>query len=270
MREEHYITLQVEGLPEDDGHVRLPHFIERLQALQASVNAVHKTITGRNNTDLYYRIVAASHDSPLKMVIEPVDRDEGVGADSVIRAHDRFFDEVNRLTQGQEPSKDMANEAVESIANFISYDRSRFSVVKVMNQKSDIILSDLARETIKTYLKAEVWSMGSLIGRLDALNFHGVKKKKFYIYPMSGLAKIECTFSSDPEIKEKVKEAIECRVRVFGKKHYRKNQHFPHSIHIETIEKIERREVKHISKLRGTLKSDKPAVETISKLRNGW
>jgi hypothetical protein len=64
------ITLIIEGLPEDEGQVRLAAFMSQIQSLSATLTRLDRdTNNGRQAS--YFRIAELSYSSPIRVVIEP-------------------------------------------------------------------------------------------------------------------------------------------------------------------------------------------------------
>src|ERR1700728_4336464 len=64
------ITLIIEGLPEDDGQVRLGVFMPQLQNLNATITKLDREANdGRQATS--YRIAELSYKSSVRIVLEP-------------------------------------------------------------------------------------------------------------------------------------------------------------------------------------------------------
>lgn len=70
MAQDDRITLVIEGLPEDEGRVRLSAFMAQLQSLSAAITKLDRNASdGRQAT--YFRIIELSYRSPVKVVLEP-------------------------------------------------------------------------------------------------------------------------------------------------------------------------------------------------------
>ena len=70
MADEDRITLIIEGLPEDEGQVRLGVFMFQLQRLSATITKLDREVNdGKAAT--YLRIAELSYSSPVRVVLEP-------------------------------------------------------------------------------------------------------------------------------------------------------------------------------------------------------
>src|SRR5216683_101426 len=91
------ITLKLEGLPEEDGHVRLSDLLAELQALKDALDNVDRMVGQTNDTILYYRVIDLKHSSPATVVLEPrlKPRKKKSPANAVSERHHRFFQELD-------------------------------------------------------------------------------------------------------------------------------------------------------------------------------
>jgi len=268
MDNNHQISYEIEGLPNEDGHVRLADLVERLSSLQAAINAVNTAITGRGNPTLYYRVVGASHNSPVRFMLQMVERPDLSVESKLDETKIRFINELNRLEAGEPPSESLGNEAIDKLNRLVSWDRKRFKSVKVGSGTTQIDLHDKLRDSMKEYLLDEEESWGELSGKIMAIDLHG-RTKHFHIYPVTGEPKIRCVFM--PGLKEEAKRAIEHRVVVYGKKYFRRNQKLPHRIDVSEIEiQDDAQNVPHLVNFKGAVTDGEPSVEGVMKLRDEW
>src|SRR5690606_37586990 len=64
------ITLVIEGLPEDDGQVRLAAFLSELQSLNATINRLDRDANAGKAAS-YFRIAELSYNSPVRVTLDP-------------------------------------------------------------------------------------------------------------------------------------------------------------------------------------------------------
>ncbi len=262
-----HITLEIEGRPEDSGHVRLSYLLERLEVLQQSLNAINTSLTCQGRTLLHYRVVNASHNSPFRVVIEP-HANENTDVDAKVEeTHHRFFGELARFARREHPSADLSPDAVEKMAELIQWDKKRFSRMLIHNQSATVELGDEIRSAAQRYLADEEFSLGQIEGLLEAINLHGTRKS-FYIYPTSGPTRVKCDFQ--PRMKDRVRDALDHRVRITGRKHYRRNQMFPHMIEVRDLEVLNVSDIPHLVKFAGVLPADLDTDAEIRRMRDEW
>ena len=53
------ITLELEGLPQEGGHLRLNDFLAQLNALRQALHSVDRVIENATDNSIYYRVVGA-------------------------------------------------------------------------------------------------------------------------------------------------------------------------------------------------------------------
>ena len=80
--------------------------------------------------------------------------------------------------------------------------------------------------------KREIKSIGSVSGRVEALNIH--EKRVFYVYPVSGPARVACRFRKD--MFDQVQAAIGRYVTVHGEIDYDQTGAFPANVVVDRIE----------------------------------
>lgn len=266
---DHRITIRLEGLPGDEGHVRLSALLERMEALQSALNAISRSVTPGARASLYYRVVSATHSSPLELTIEPIDRTDRIQSSIARETHCRFFFEMENLRRGQPLSEFLDNDAAEKLTTLVEWDPDKISSMAFRNGTSAIKVTEEVKQNARRYLSEEETSWGQLEGYLEGVNFHG-KDKRFYIYPPSGPARgIRCTFVAG--LKRLVKESLERRVVVVGKKHFRQNQKFPHAIDVRELEVLESpSKEEHLAFIDGEIDDDRDAVDVIREMRDEW
>lgn len=81
----------------------------------------------------------------------------------------------------------------------------------------------------------EIKSIGSVAGRVEALNIH--EEMVFYVYPVSGPTRIACRFTED--MFAQVQAAIDRYVAVHGKITYDETGTFPAKVKVDRIEAYE-------------------------------
>ena len=70
MAEDDRITLIIEGLPEDEGQVRLGVFMSQLQSLSATITKLDRE-ANQGKPATVFRIAELSYSSPIRIVLEP-------------------------------------------------------------------------------------------------------------------------------------------------------------------------------------------------------
>lgn len=268
------ITLELEGLPQEGGHLRLNDFLAQLNALKQALHSVDKAIADATDNNIYYRVVGLSHNSPAKIVLEPVSRPRNSRdvAASVQVIHDRFFQELDAISNNQPVSPDIDNQALLNFKRLVENSGKTFAKAALYNNKASVLLDTSFKDRISNLLDKEYFANGSITGRLETINLHG-RKKSFRIYPEIGPKMVVCTFTL-PHLKEEAKKSLEKIVTVRGRKAYRPNSNFAYRIDALEIlplkEAAQRVYLADLQGIAGPLPGNKTSVELIREVRDEW
>ncbi len=265
------ITLELRGMPQEGGHLRLNDFLAQLHALRESLVNVNRILVHLSEARIYYRVVDLSRADGARVVIEPATQEEGPESSRDIQAlHDRFFQELTAIREDRPVSEEVDNRALESFQRLAVRAEHAGSAI-IHNTTAKVILDQEFTTRVRTLLDREYFSVGSLTGELGTINLHG-RARNFWIYPEIGPTKVLCRF--DPSLKEKAKQCIEKLVTVQGRKWYRPNANFPYRI--DAVELDEARGAlgtKHLLELRGIAPdatAGKDSVAFIRGIRDEW
>lgn len=266
---ENLITLKVEGVESEHGHIRADEFIDELSHLLTALNGVDRMVGTTGQPTLYYRIVAISHNSPLSITLEPVVR-RGVkkpSKDHIAVRHHRFFKELSAIRRSEPVSPELDEQVLENLVDLTGGLGRNFKSVTISNGESRVELDRVFEQNIKKLLNEEDASYGGVEGRLDAVNIHG-QARRFWIYPTVGAAKIRCDFL--PGTQEQLKEALGNYVRVEGIKHFRPQSPFPFRVSVRDFEILT--DAAHLKDLGGmtTPGTNLSAVEFVRRMRDEW
>ncbi|MBI2855999.1 MAG: hypothetical protein HYX93_04055 [Chloroflexi bacterium] len=128
------------------------------------------------------------------------------------------------IGQADHPPQYFTEQALNDLAQmrrlFKGRDRARSIGVLVDSEPTATIGEGIDDQT-KRILVAGYWNLGSIEGRLDAINVHGTPT--FTVWDRVSRAPVRCSFPNDPEWKERVKHLLERRVFVKGKIRYFSN-----------------------------------------------
>ncbi len=109
------------------------------------------------------------------------------------------------------------NDLVRMRRLFRGQDRARSIAVSVDNQEPATIREDIHQKATRI-LTASYWNLGTIEGRLEAINVHGAPT--FTIWDRVSRAPVRCSFPGEADWKVRVKELLERRVFVRGKVRY--------------------------------------------------
>lgn len=228
------ITLRLEGLPEEDGHVRLSDLLTELQALKETLDNVDRMVGQTSDTALYYRVVDLKHSSPATVVLEPRAKPKKkLDRDAVSIRHHRFFQELDAIEHKKPVSEELDTKTLLSFKRLVEGVGKTFYKASISNATSSIPLTEKLRQNVDVLIDKEYRSIGTITGKLEALNVHR-NTNTFWIYPAVGPRKVLCKFRSSD--REKVKRCIDMVVRVHGRKYFRPNANVPHRIEVDEFE----------------------------------
>lgn len=224
------ITIQIQGMPEDDGQVRLTEFIKQLEAFKGSLKHTERLVSGEDESSLYYRIVQLSYSSPATVVIEAASRirgQAGLGEKTV----KKLLSNLRQVTLGRRPVRaDLT--ALQSYQNLSSMLRQHVGRVEIKNGDKSIVIDDRFATKIAKIIGPDELAEGSLYGMLEWLNLHHTNR--FHIYPTIGPKKVDCDFPA--HLKPQVIASMDKYVQVFGQLRYKRLDKFPYAMNVHYVE----------------------------------
>lgn len=269
---ENYITLSVEGLDAENGHVKVDEFLDKLSHLLTALNGIDRLVGETGSPSLYYRIVDASHSSPFKITLEPVVRKniKKVKKEIINRCHDRFFGEISAIKRMNPVSPDIDNRLLEHLRDLAIGVGQDFKSVVISNGRERVELDRKFETSLQKLLNEEDVSYGGIEGMLEAVNIHG-DARRFWIYPKIGADRVRCDFL--PGTYDQIKEALGHYVRVVGLKFFRAPSPFPFRINVKDFEVISDEKIVSINQLIGIAPDatgEMSSVDFVRKIRNEW
>lgn len=265
------ITLQVDGSPSQHGHPLVAEFLEQLDHLLGSLNGVDCLVGKTKSPALHYRIVAASHNSPLTFTLEPVARPRASASATHIRqTHSRFFTEISAISRNEPVSPDVDDGLLADFQGLVAGLGVDFSAAKIFNGKVSVNLDAAFKENVGRMLDEGYNSFGFEEGMLDQANIHG-DRRTCWIYPRIGPKKIRCDFA--PGTREEIRKSLGQYVRVEGVKYFRNNSPHPYKLKVKQLYSVEHNPDAGLSSLKGMAPHATGKVsstEFIRSLRNEW
>lgn len=266
MAEDDRITLIIEGLPEDNGQVRLNVFMAQLQKLSAMLTKLDKEAHDKATT--YYRIAALSYASPVRVELEPQAIAKNPYAGAVLA------DSLQRVAIDIERGDDLSSLDADLLEDFRSLTQPVGKTVKsaalVFRGRSFDLTPKILGDVEKA-LAVEDECLGSIEGMLEQINLHR-GANIFHIYPDAGPKKVTCYFAA--KLVDDAISAVGRRVEVSGTLRYRAGASFPHQI---TVTKIEAYPPEHelpdwddIRGLAPDATGDLSVEAFVRELRDGW
>ena len=266
------ITIRLEGVPQENGHVKLTVLIKQLEALRDALVNTERTITGSDTSTVYYRVVGLSHSSPAQITLEPVT----IKKKSVPKKRQRdyrgainrrLFSNLKAIRNNKMPANtDLA--ALESYKELSAPLGRELLKIDILNGRNSVAIDNNFSNGINTVVGEEKVMTGSITGVLDILNLHNTNK--FTLHPIIGAPRITGEFPNS--LKEEVKNSIEKYVRVYGELYYKTKHPHPYKIDAQKIEIVTLRDPKELTtRLKGSVTNvpmDIPSDEFIHSQRS--
>lgn len=229
MATEDHITLVIEGLPEDDGQVRLAAFLSELQSLNSTLNRLDRDAND-GKTASYFRIAELSYNSPARITIDPHPI-LGKPTTGLI-----VIESLHRISAALESGDDLLDldaELLGDIRNLALPVGTKVKSATLLFNDSRIDLTPKVVSRVDAALAVDEECEGFLQGSLEQINLHlGVNT--FQIYPEVGPKKVTCHFPSG--LYDEAVSAVGRKVEVFGTLSYRARTAFPHHIQVTSID----------------------------------
>src|SRR5437763_10767253 len=102
------------GVLEDDEYLRLSEFIQQLQAVKSALKQTERTITGKDEPELYYKVVQVTHSSPLSVTIEPTPLKPEEGREIAKTTVKKFFTTLSMINKKKDAPEDFDLPALEA------------------------------------------------------------------------------------------------------------------------------------------------------------
>lgn len=227
------ITVQLEGAPEDEGHVRLSEFIKQLQAVKSALKQTERTITGKDEPELYYKIVDVKHSSPISVTIEPTllkPEENGYIAKSTVA---KFFTTLSMINKKRDAPEDFDLPALEAFRDLgTMLDKHVTGITLAASARRKVKIDKQFEHKVAEIIGPDEIVEGSISGMLEWLNLHNTNI--FHVYPVVGAKKVICNFPK--KLKEKVKAAIDSHVEVYGELRYKRWGNFPYAMNVSDLD----------------------------------
>jgi hypothetical protein len=229
MAEEDRIVLIIEGLPEDNGRVRLNAFMTELQNLNATITKLDRE-ANQGKPATYFRITELSYSSPVRVVIEPqaLPNQHYLGG-AIIASLERVTDALENGTDLSGLDADL----LEDIRNLTRPVGRTVKSAALLFRDKTFDLTARITSKVDMALAVDEECEGALEGMLEQINLHH-GANVFYIYPEVGPRKVGCHFP--PRLFDEAVSAVGRKVEVFGTLHFRVGASYPHHIAVSHVE----------------------------------
>ncbi len=233
VRQGERITMELIGAPEDDGHLRLSELIKQLQAVKSALKQTERTITGRDEPELYYRVVNVTHSSPLSVTLEPTPLKPEEGREVAKTTVKKFFSTLYMINKKNDAPEDFDLTALEAYRDLgTMLDKHVTGITLSSTKRNKVAIDKKFENKVSEIIGPDELVEGSMAGMLEWLNLHNTNI--FHIYPIIGAKKIVCNFPK--RLKEKVKTAIDSHVEVYGELRYKKWSNFPYAMNVSDLD----------------------------------
>jgi hypothetical protein len=224
------ITLALDGMDSENGHVRLNDFINELGRFVEIARQAEQVVSGKTGRSIYYRIVDLKHSSPASITLEARAKDPDFDIRGAIL--DEIAETMKKLKSGEEIKGSERFYLVESIKNFADPIGRSISGLNVFFEDTKINLDQEFKARANLYVAPEESCKSSFRGMLDVINIHG-PEKLFWLYPEIGPSKIQCIFPD--ELFETAKMSLGKRVEISGLFKYKMNAPYPHAAEVDDV-----------------------------------
>jgi hypothetical protein len=237
------ITLQIEGVAEEKGHVTLSAFLSQLEAVKAALKQTERIITGEEEASVYYRIIDLRHTSPATVVLEavpfssrpqwkPKKRASTIREDYSRPVVRRFFHSLRGIREKKERPERSDLQLLQAYRNLSASLQKDVSSVKLTDSDETVDIDRRFQAAIDDIIGPDELLEGTVNGTLERLNLHNTTR--FDIFPTIGPKQVTCDFK--PELKANVIAAVDRYISVTGKLRYKRLENFPYAINAERIE----------------------------------
>ncbi len=223
------ITLVIEGLPEDDGQVRLAAFLSELQNLSATLGRLDRDANDGRAAS-YFRIAELSYNSPARVTIDPHPLPGQPPTGMIV------IESLQRISTALTNGDDLFDLDAELLGDIRNLARPVGTTVKsatLLFNDNQIDLTPQVVSRVDAALAVDDECEGSLQGNLEQINLH-LGANTFQIYPDVGPKKVACHFPV--RLYDDAVSAVGRKVEVFGTLRYRARTNFPHQIEVTSID----------------------------------
>jgi hypothetical protein len=222
------ITLVLEGLPEEEGRIRLSTFVGELQNLSAALTKVSREAGDDGKPATVFDVAELSYNSPLRVVLTPKPGNEHLAA-AVLARFETVVEAVTTETNLDSYDADLLEDMrklAKPVGNSLKY------ATLIVND-NQFELTDTVTQRVEKALAVDEECIGFIEGHLEQINIHE-GANTFHIYPEVGPRKVSCHFPH--ALLDDAIFAVGRRVEVTGTLRYRHGAPFPYSIAVAGIE----------------------------------
>ena len=227
------IELILEGMPEDEGRLRLNTFMSQMQHLGAALGKLDRE-TNEGKSANIFQIAELSYSSPLRVVLEPKPIAGHHATGNLVIARLKYV--TDEIISGGDLSG-LDSEILQDIKSLAMPVGKAVKNATLVFSGSVVDLTPRIAHQLEIALAVEDECEGSLEGDLDQINVHE-GANTFHIYPQVGPNRVLCHFP--PKLFDDAVAAVGRRIEVLGTLRFRARAPFPHEIAVSDIDVIAR------------------------------
>lgn len=225
------ITIRLVGSDKDGGDVRLSEFIEKLEEFSDALRQTERALSGLSSNFIYYKVVNLTHTSPATVTLEAVARPSAPVSPRIVT--NNFIAGIRSIRNKRAAPSVADLPMLQSYKALVIAPNRQIQRVEIVETAKKIIPIDsvFARQ-VDEIIGPDVYSFGEISGRLESVNLHNTLK--CVIFPSVGPQKVACDFK--PELRAKVKAALDNYVTISGRLRYKQIDKFPYAIDAKDID----------------------------------
>ena len=223
------ISLILEGMQRDDGHVRFDVFLQELQRLKSVLGRLDGSSTdGQRNS--HFAVVGLSHSSPARVELE---QRPNRGRPDVGPIIYNTFQQLYGSIESDQIADDVDFRLLADIKQLAEPVGATLNSATLKFNGSEFPLTETIAKRIELHMAEYEECAGSLDGMLEKVNVHA-DANVFTVYPDVGPTSVSCHFPE--ELLDKVFAAGKRKVSVTGIFRYRKTASYPHHVDVQAID----------------------------------
>lgn len=226
-----FIKIQIEGVAEDSGDIRLGDFIEELTAVRNALRQTERVVIRSDERAVDFKIVKLTQSSPAEVTIKVVSRDPSFShaPRNITR---RFTTSLRMVRRGHRYAASLDSKTLETFQALNAPTKKHLSRVTVSGEHAQSVSIDQQFDRgLNRILSVDYRERDEILGRLERLNIHNTTQ--FDIYPPLGSSRIRCT--APKRLYQKILGGVGQWVLVDGWALYQKDSPFPYAMTVEDI-----------------------------------
>lgn len=262
------ISLTLEGVQENNGHLELSVFAEKIRHFLDLLNA---SVKEHCEDIVAFHVVRLSHSSPVTIECGAIA--EGELAAAAVHAIGENLTCVEENT-----TQNLSHTVLSAMEQLVKFRPSNVAWAEVRVFGSDVEdkriykLDDDFKERLRHARRVEERVISTIDGRLEQINIHN-NAKTFRIYTALPIfSSLNCVFSGN--LLETVQNSLGSFVSVSSECVYRPEAPFPYKMHVRDMTTLPSKEVlPSLRDLYGIAPSgegEKPSERFVRERRDGW